>query len=167
MIDKNIDATWVEKTTILKTTFEKTEALIISVDISFARKRYKREAARLANDNADTFNAFFPTCYDRYGLQSINEVDFYSFSTTEGEYDNWFESISTIRNTFPLGKPYRDLCCIVKKRNCATFTTNTDGQLFKFDFDEDKICFPQGESAWSRYSTLCNSELNYDRQRRQ
>jgi hypothetical protein len=73
------DTTLTEKTAILKTALDKTEALIIGVGAGLSRTRYAREAAGLAYDNADTFNALFPGYHDRYGINTINEADFYQF----------------------------------------------------------------------------------------
>jgi NAD-dependent SIR2 family protein deacetylase len=65
----------ITKVNILKAALDKTEALIIGVGAGLS------STAGLAYGNADTFNTTFPGYYDRYGLQSINEADFYQFST--------------------------------------------------------------------------------------
>jgi hypothetical protein len=40
------------------------------------------EAAELAYDNTDTFNALFSGYHDRYGLKTISEADFHLFPTS-------------------------------------------------------------------------------------
>jgi hypothetical protein len=70
------DATLTQKATILKTALDKTEALIIGVGAGLSA------AAGLDYDNLDTFNTLFPGYQNRYGLNSINEADFYQFPTS-------------------------------------------------------------------------------------
>jgi NAD-dependent SIR2 family protein deacetylase len=101
------DTTLTEKTAILKAALDKAEALIIGAGAGLST------AAGLAYDNADTFNALFPGYHDHYGLQSINEADFYQFSTPEEQYAYWIRHISAIRYAFPPGKPYLDLHRII------------------------------------------------------
>jgi hypothetical protein len=64
---------------VLKTALGKTEALILGAGAGLSRARYAGEAAGLDYDNLDTFNALFPGYQNRYGLNSINEADFYQF----------------------------------------------------------------------------------------
>ena len=69
-----------EKTAILKTALDKTEALIIGAGAGLSA------AAGLDYDNADAFNAMFPGYHTRYGMKSINEADFSHFPTPEEQY---------------------------------------------------------------------------------
>jgi NAD-dependent SIR2 family protein deacetylase len=142
-----------QKTAILKTALDKSEALIIGVGAGLST------AAGLAYDNTDTFNTLFPGYHDRYGLQSIYEADFYPFPTPEEQYAYWLKSISAIRYNFPPGKPYLDLHRIIKDKNHVVLTTNTDGQFFKSGFDTGKICFPQGDLSFFQCSKPCTDEL--------
>ena len=151
MVYCNIDLT--QKTEILKTALDKTEALIIGAGAGLS------SAAGLDYDNADTFNAIFPGYHDRYGMRSINEADFYQFPTQEEQYAWWVRNISVIRYDCPPGKPYLDLHRIVKDKNHVILTTNTDGQFFKSGFDTEKICFPQGDLSYFQCSTPCTDEL--------
>jgi hypothetical protein len=80
---KCTDTTLNIKVNTIKTALDKTEALIIGAGAGLSRARCAREAAGLAYDNTGTFNALFPGYHDRYGLQSINEADFYPFPTPE------------------------------------------------------------------------------------
>ena len=151
MVYCNIDLT--QKTEILKTALDKTEALIIGAGAGLS------SAAGLDYDNADTFNAIFPGYHDRYGMRSINEADFYQFPTQEEQYAWWVRNISVIRYDYPPGKPYLDLHRIVKDKNHVILTTNTDGQFFKSGFDTEKICFPQGDLSYFQCSSPCTDEL--------
>ncbi|MDR1173931.1 MAG: hypothetical protein LBK83_00495 [Treponema sp.] len=65
------------------------DVIIIGAGAGLSRARYAREAAGLAYDNADTFNALFPGYHGRYGLKTISEADFYPFPTAEEQY-TWF-----------------------------------------------------------------------------
>jgi hypothetical protein len=98
------------KVNILKTALDKTEALIIGAGAGLST------AAGLAYDNADTFNALFSSYHDRYGLNTINEADFYPFPTPEEQYAYWLRSIAAIRYNFPPGKPYLNLYRIIKDK---------------------------------------------------
>jgi NAD-dependent SIR2 family protein deacetylase len=147
------DTTLTQKTAILKTALDKTEALIIGAGAGLSN------AAGLAYDNAETFNTLFPGYHDRYGLKNISEADFYPFPTPEEQYAYWIRSIAAIRYKFPPGKPYLDLYRIIKDKNHVILTTNTDGQFFKSGFDTEKICFPQGDLAYFQCSTPCTDEL--------
>jgi NAD-dependent SIR2 family protein deacetylase len=147
------DTTLTEKTSVLKTAIDKTEAIIIGAGAGLS------SAAGLAYDNTGTFNALFPGYHDRYGLKTINEADFYQFPTPEEQYAYWLRSISAIRYNFPPGKPYLDLHRIIKDKNHVILTTNTDGQFFKSGFDTNKICFPQGDLSYFQCSKPCNDEL--------
>jgi NAD-dependent SIR2 family protein deacetylase len=147
------DTTLTQKTAILKSALDKTEALIIGAGAGLS------SAAGLAYDNADTFNALFPGYHDRYGLNTISEAEFYQFPTHEEQYAYWLKSISAIRYGFPPGKPYLDLYRIIKDKNHVILTTNTDGQFFKSGFDSEKICFPQGDLSYFQCSTPCTDEL--------
>jgi NAD-dependent SIR2 family protein deacetylase len=146
--------------TVLITGLEKTKiALDKSEALIFGAGSGLSSAAGLDYDSADTFNALFPGYHDRYGLQSINEVDFYSFPTPEEQYAYWLRSIAAIRYGFPPGRPYLDLHRIIKDKNHVILTTNTDGQFFKSGFDTDKICFPQGDLSYFQCSKPCTDEL--------
>jgi NAD-dependent SIR2 family protein deacetylase len=136
---------------VLKTTLDKTEALIIGAGAGLSA------AAGLDYDNPDTFNTLFPGYHDRYGMKSINEADFYQFPTPEEQYAWWIRNISTIRYDYPPGKPYLDLHRIIKDKNHVILTTNTDGQFFRSGFDTEKICFPQGDLSFFQCSTPCNN----------
>jgi NAD-dependent SIR2 family protein deacetylase len=83
MIHSNTETTLTQKTAVLKTALDKTEALIIGAGAGLSA------AAGLAYDNADTFNALFPGYHDRYGLKTISEADFYQFPTPEEQYAYW------------------------------------------------------------------------------
>jgi NAD-dependent SIR2 family protein deacetylase len=89
------------------------EALIIGAGASLS------SAAGLDYDNADTFNTLFPGYQNRYGLNSINEADFYQFPTPEKQYAWWVRNIAAIRRNYPPGKPYLDLHRIIKDKNHA------------------------------------------------
>jgi NAD-dependent SIR2 family protein deacetylase len=147
------DTTLTEKTAIIKATLDKSEALIIGAGSGLST------AAGLDYADVDFFNTLFPGYYNRYGLQSIYEADFYPFPTPEEQYAYWFKSISAIRYAFPPGKPYLDLHRIIKEKNHVILTTNTDGQFFKSGFDLEKICFPQGDLSFFQCSKPCNDEL--------
>jgi hypothetical protein len=162
MIDKNIDTAWTEKTTIFKTAIDKAEAFIIGAGADLSRTRYAREAAGLAYDNTDTFNTLLRGYYDRYGLKTITEADFYPFPSPEEQHAYWFKSISTMRYDFPSGKPYPDLHRIIKDKNHVILTTNTDGQFFKSGFDTDKICFIRKNWLSFNSRTSCNDELYHN-----
>jgi NAD-dependent SIR2 family protein deacetylase len=123
MIYTNISMT--EKVQILKTAFDKTEALIIGTGAGLS------SAAGLDYDNADTFNAMFPGYHNRYGMKSINEADFYQFPTPEEQYAWWVRNIAAIRYDYPPGKPYLDLHRMIKDKNHIILTTNTAGQFPK------------------------------------
>jgi NAD-dependent SIR2 family protein deacetylase len=126
-----------QKTAILKVAIDKADAIIIGAGSGLS------SAAGLAYDNADTFNTLFPGYHDRYGLQTINEAEFYHFPTPEEQYAYWIRHIAAIRYDYPPGKPYLDLHRIVKDKNHVILTTNIDGQFVKSGFDPDKICFPR------------------------
>jgi NAD-dependent SIR2 family protein deacetylase len=147
------DTSMTEKAAILKTALDKTEALLIGAGAGLSA------AAGLDYDHADTFNTLFPGYHDRYGMKSINEADFYQFPTPEEQYAYWIRNIAAIRHSYPPGKPYLDLYRIIKNKNYAILTTNTDGQFFKSGFDPGKICFPQGDLAYFQCSTPCSDEL--------
>jgi NAD-dependent SIR2 family protein deacetylase len=147
------DTPLTQKVDILKTALDKAEAIIIGAGSGLS------SAAGLAYDNADTFNALLPGYHDRYGIKTISEADFYPFPTPEEQYAYWFKSVSAIRYTFPPGKPYLNLHRIIKDKNHVILTTNTDGQFFKFGFDTDKICFPQGDLSYFQCSKPCTDEL--------
>jgi NAD-dependent SIR2 family protein deacetylase len=142
-----------QKVSVLKSSLDKTEALIIGAGAGLST------AARLDYDNADTFNAIFPGYHDRYGLNSINEADFYQFPTPEEQYAYWVRNIAAIRYDYPPGKPYLDLHRIIKDKNHIILTTNTDGQFLKSGFDPEKICFPQGDLAFFQCSKPCTDDL--------
>jgi NAD-dependent SIR2 family protein deacetylase len=141
-----------QKTAVLKSALDKTEALIIGAGAGLSA------AAGLPYDNADTFNALFPGYHDRYGLKNIYEADFYQFPTPEEQYAYWVRQIAAIRYDYPPGKPYLDLHRIVKDKNHVILTTNTDGQFFKSGFDTEKICFPQGDLSFFQCSKPCTDE---------
>jgi hypothetical protein len=131
------------KVNILKAALDKIEALVIGTgdDLSVA--------VGLAYDNADTFNALFHGCHDRYGLKTISEADFYQFPAPEEQYAYWPKYIAVIRYDFLPGKPYNDLCRIIKVKNHVIITANTDWQFFDSGLDTGKICFPQLDLPFS------------------
>jgi hypothetical protein len=59
------------KITVFKHAFYKAESLIIGAGTGLSA------GTGLAYDNVKTFNVLFPICHDHYGLQTINETDFY------------------------------------------------------------------------------------------
>jgi NAD-dependent SIR2 family protein deacetylase len=152
------DTTLTEKTAVIKTALDNAEAIIIGVGAGLSA------AAGLAYDNTDTFNALFPDYHDRYSLKTISEADFYNFSTPEEQYAYWVRNIAAIRYDYPPGKPYLDLCCIIRDKNHVILTTNTDGQFFKSGFDTGKICFPQGDLSFFQCSKPCTDELYLNEQ---
>jgi hypothetical protein len=153
------DSALTEKTAILKSTFDKSEPFIIDADAGLSRTRYAREAAGLAYDSAETFNALLPDYHDRYSLKSINEVDFYPFLTPEEQYTYWFKSIPAIHYTFCPEKTYLDLHRIIKDKNHVILTTNTSGKFFNSSFNTNKIYF--AGKNWPSFNsrTSCNDEL--------
>jgi hypothetical protein len=103
----------------------------------------------LAYDNADTFNTLFPGYHDRYGLKTISEADFYLFPTPEEQCAYWLKYIAVIRYDFLPGKPYNDLCRIIKVKNHVIIIANTDWQFFDSGLDTGKIYFPQWDLSFS------------------
>jgi NAD-dependent SIR2 family protein deacetylase len=141
------------KCDVIHTALNKAEAIIIGAGSGLSA------AAGLSYDNADAFNTLFPGYYDRYGLKTISEADFYPFPTPEEQYAYWVKSIVAIRYDYPPGKPYLDLYRIVKDKNHVILTTNTDGQFIKSGFDTGKICFPQGDLSFFQCSRPCSDEI--------
>jgi hypothetical protein len=74
------DTTLTEKTAAIKTALDKAEAIIIGAGSGLS------SAARLDYGDTDFFNTAFPGYYDRYGLKTVNEADFYPFPTPEEQY---------------------------------------------------------------------------------
>jgi NAD-dependent SIR2 family protein deacetylase len=150
---KQTITSFTEKTKLVKTTIEKTDAIIIGAGSGLST------AAGLLCDDFDTFNTWFPSYYEHYGLRSINEAIFYQFLTSEEQYAYWIRHISATRYILPVGKPYLDLYRIIRDKNYFILTTNTDGQFLKSGFESDKICSPQGDLAYFQCSRPCNDEL--------
>jgi NAD-dependent SIR2 family protein deacetylase len=111
-------------------------------------------------------NTLFPGCQNRYGLNSINEADFYQFPTPAEQYAWWVRNIAATRYDYPPGKPYLDLRRIIKDKNHIILTTNTDGQFLNSGFDTEKICFPQGDLAFFQCSTPCSDEYYFPTNKR-
>jgi NAD-dependent SIR2 family protein deacetylase len=117
------ETTLLQQTTLIKTTLDKAEAVIIGAGSGLST------AAGLRYDDSDFFNATFPGYSERYALHTTNEADFFQFPTPEEQYAYWTRHITAIRYNYPAGKPYLDLLHIIKDKPCFVPTTNPDGNF--------------------------------------
>ena len=82
----------------LKTAIEQAELIIIGAGSGLSA------SAGICYDDFNFFNTIFSKYHERYGLQTINEAEFFKFPTPEEQYAFWARFISVIRYKFPPGK---------------------------------------------------------------
>jgi NAD-dependent SIR2 family protein deacetylase len=90
---------WRHELVLVRTALDKADAIIIGAGSGIST------AAGLRYDDTDFFNITFPGYHNRYGLQTINEADFYRFPTPEEHSPTGHASFPPSVTTIPQENP--------------------------------------------------------------
>ena len=112
----------------------------------------------------ERFFKYFGDFAEKYGIRDMYSGGFYPYKTLEEYWAWWSRHILINRYEAGVGKPYRDLLELVKKKDYFVLTTNVDHQFQMAGFDKERLFYTQGDYGLSQCSKPCHQKT-YDNEK--
>ncbi len=111
--------------------------------------------------SGERFQKNFADFIEKYHFADMYSATFYPYPSLEAYWAYMSRHIALNRYTAPVGKPYKDLLCLLKERDYFVITTNVDHQFQKAGFDKNRLFYTQGDYGLWQCSVPCH-ERTYE-----
>ncbi|BDZ79247.1 hypothetical protein Lac3_04560 [Claveliimonas bilis] len=146
-----------EKIEKLKQEIETADAIVIGAGAGLS-------ASAGMSYSGERFEKNFADFQEKYGIQDMYSGGFYPYDTLEEYWAWWSRHILINRYEVGVGKPYRDLLELVKKKDYFVLTTNVDHQFQMAGFDKERLFYTQGDYGLWQCSKPCHQKT-YDNEK--
>ncbi|WP_316270955.1 Sir2 silent information regulator family NAD-dependent deacetylase [Claveliimonas bilis] len=148
---------YLEKIEKLKQEIETADAIVIGAGAGLS-------ASAGMSYSGERFEKNFADFQEKYGIQDMYSGGFYPYDTLEEYWAWWSRHILINRYEVGVGKPYRDLLELVKKKDYFVLTTNVDHQFQMAGFDKERLFYTQGDYGLWQCSKPCHQKT-YDNEK--
>lgn len=148
---------YLEKIEKLKQEIETADAIVIGAGAGLS-------ASAGMSYSGERFEKNFADFQEKYGIQDMYSGGFYPYDTLEEYWAWWSRHILINRYEVGVGKPYRDLLKLVKKKDYFVLTTNVDHQFQMAGFDKERLFYTQGDYGLWQCSKPCHQKT-YDNEK--
>lgn len=148
---------YLEKIEKLKQEIETADAIVIGAGAGLS-------ASAGMSYSGERFEKNFADFQEKYGIQDMYSGGFYPYDTLEEYWAWWSRHILINRYEAGVGKPYRDLLELVKKKDYFVLTTNVDHQFQMAGFDKERLFYTQGDYGLWQCSKPCHQKT-YDNEK--
>lgn len=148
---------YLEKIEKLKQEIETADAIVIGAGAGLS-------ASAGMSYSGERFEKNFADFQEKYGIQDMYSGGFYPYDTLEEYWAWWSRHILINRYEAGVGKPYRDLLKLVKKKDYFVLTTNVDHQFQMAGFDKERLFYTQGDYGLWQCSRPCHQKT-YDNEK--
>lgn len=148
---------YLEKIEKLKQEIETADAIVIGAGAGLS-------ASAGMSYSGERFEKNFADFQEKYGIQDMYSGGFYPYDTLEEYWAWWSRHILINRYEVGVGKPYRNLLELVKKKDYFVLTTNVDHQFQMAGFDKERLFYTQGDYGLWQCSKPCHQKT-YDNEK--